>query len=160
MSISAFPLSQCGANHILRPVCSLQSAPPSSSTSSPSLSQFLVNCPNPIHCSRRRLVPQRKSSQPQTSANFLMSLLVPFIAMLEKRWSDRYLRHIDGSMIEHCGDRQRKSDGLTIPLICQESHRRAPDPPTLTCGLSKYVVSQHLDRTIVIPFCVRIVVLV
>jgi len=41
-----------------------------------------------------------------------MSLLAAFVAMLGKQWLNRYLRHTSGSMIERCGDRQRKFDGL------------------------------------------------
>ena len=41
-----------------------------------------------------------------------MSLLAAFVAMLGKQWLNRYLRHAGGSVIERCGDRQRKSDGL------------------------------------------------
>lgn len=52
------------------------------------------------------LLPQCESLQPQISANLLMSLLAPFITMLEKQWLDRYLHHIGRSMIEHCGEHQ------------------------------------------------------
>ena len=45
-------------------------------------------------------------------ASLLISLLAAFIAMLGKQWLNRYLRHSGGSMIERCGDRQRKCDGL------------------------------------------------
>jgi len=45
-------------------------------------------------------------------ASLLMSLLAAFVAMLGKQWLNRYLRHTGGSMIERCGDRQRKFDGL------------------------------------------------
>ena len=41
-----------------------------------------------------------------------MSLLAAFVAMLGKQWLNRYLRHCGGSMIDRCGDRQRKFDGL------------------------------------------------
>ena len=41
-----------------------------------------------------------------------MSLLAAFVAMLGKQWLSRYLRHRGGSMVERCGDRQRKCDGL------------------------------------------------
>ena len=41
-----------------------------------------------------------------------MSLLAAFVAMLGKQWLNRYLRNSGGSMIERCGDRQRKCDGL------------------------------------------------
>ena len=45
-------------------------------------------------------------------ASLLISLLAAFIAMLGKQWLNRYLRHLGGSVIERCGDRQRKCDGL------------------------------------------------
>ena len=45
-------------------------------------------------------------------ASLLISLLAAFVAMLGKQWLDRYLRNSGGSVIERCGDRQRKCDGL------------------------------------------------
>ena len=45
-------------------------------------------------------------------ASLFISLLAAFIAMLGRQWLNRYLRHSGGSMIERCGDRQRKWDGL------------------------------------------------
>ena len=45
-------------------------------------------------------------------ASLLISLLAAFVAMLGKQWLNRYLRNAGGSMIERCGDRQRKCDGL------------------------------------------------
>ena len=45
-------------------------------------------------------------------ASLLISLLAAFIAMLGKQWLNRYLRNSGGSMIDRCGDRQRKFDGL------------------------------------------------
>ena len=42
---SCVPLSPCSADYIFRLVCSLLSAPPSSSTSSPTSSQILMNDP-------------------------------------------------------------------------------------------------------------------
>ena len=44
--------------------------------------------------------------------SLLISLLAAFLAMLGKQWLNRYLRNSGGSMIERCGDRQRKCDGL------------------------------------------------
>ena len=41
-----------------------------------------------------------------------MSLFVAFFAMLAKGWVGRYLENSGGLMIERCGDRQRKFDGL------------------------------------------------
>ena len=45
-------------------------------------------------------------------ASLMMSLLAAFVAMLGKQWLNRYLRNSGGSVIERCGDRQRKCDGL------------------------------------------------
>jgi hypothetical protein len=74
-----------------------------------------------------------------------MSLLAAFVAMLGKQWLNRYLRHAGGSMIERCGDRQRKFDGLekwpfrfcmeSLPIMLQIALL------LLTCGLSRYVWS-------------------
>jgi len=41
-----------------------------------------------------------------------MSLLAVFVTMLGKQWLNRYLRRTGESMIERCGHRQRKFDGL------------------------------------------------
>jgi len=79
------PLVAICADHNFRPVCSPQSAPPSSSTSSPSSSQTLVNGQKPTSersssasidqfprtrippLLRRGVVHPKRSSQPQTS---------------------------------------------------------------------------------------------
>jgi len=45
-------------------------------------------------------------------ASLMISLLAAFIAMLGKHWLNRYLRNSGGSMIERCGDRQRKFNEL------------------------------------------------
>ena len=45
-------------------------------------------------------------------ASLLISLLAAFVAMLGKKWLDRYLRNSGGSTIGRCGDRQRKGNGL------------------------------------------------
>ena len=45
-------------------------------------------------------------------ASLLISLLAAFVAMLGKQWLNWYLRNSGGSMIERCGDRQRKCDGI------------------------------------------------
>jgi len=45
-------------------------------------------------------------------ASLIISLLAAFFAMLGKQWLNRYLRNSGGSMIERCGDRQRKFNGL------------------------------------------------
>ena len=68
-------------------------------------------------------------------ASLLVSLLAAFVAMLGKQWLNRYLRNSGGSMIERCGDRQRKRDGLekwplhyfveSLPLMLQVEIGRA-----------------------------------
>lgn len=45
-------------------------------------------------------------------ASLIISLLAALVAMLGKQWLNRYLRHAGGSMVERCGDRQLKCDGL------------------------------------------------
>jgi hypothetical protein len=88
-----------------------------------------------------------------------MSLLAAFVAMLGKQWLNRYLRHTGGSMIERCGDRQRKFDGLekwpfrfcmeSLPIILQIALL------LLTCGLSRYVWSVNTSvGRVVISFTV------
>ena len=72
-----------------------------------------------------------------------MSLLAAFVAMLGKQWVKRYLRHTGGSVVERCGDRQRKYDGLErwpfrtiidgLPIMLQIALL------FLACGLSRYV---------------------
>jgi len=74
-----------------------------------------------------------------------MSLSAAFVAMLGKQWLNRYLRHTGGSMVERCGDRQRKFDGLkkwpfrlfveSLPIMLQIALL------LLTCGLSQYMWS-------------------
>jgi len=78
-------------------------------------------------------------------ASLLISLLAAFVAMLGKQWLNRYLRHAGGSMIERCGDRQRKCDGLekwpfhlfieSLPIMLQLSLL------LLACGLCRYTWS-------------------
>ena len=80
-------------------------------------------------------------------ASLLISLLAAFIAMLSKQWLNRYLRHAGGSVIERCGDRQRKCDGLekwpfhlfveSLPIMLQVSLL------LLTCGLCRNVWSTN-----------------
>ena len=84
-----------------------------------------------------------------------MLLLAAFVAMLGKQWLNRYLRHTGGSMIERCGDRQRKFDGLkkwpfrlfieSLPIILQIALL------LLTCGLSRYMwsVSTSVARVVI-----------
>jgi hypothetical protein len=92
-------------------------------------------------------------------ASLLMSLLAAFVAMLGKQWLTRYLRHSGGSMIERCGDRQRKFDGLekwpfrlcmeSLPIMLQIALL------LLTCGLSRYVWSVNTTvGRVVISFTV------
>ena len=74
-----------------------------------------------------------------------MSLLAAFVAMLGKQWLNRYLRHTGGSMVERCGDRQRKFDGLekwpfrlfieSLPIMLQIALL------LLASGLSRYMWS-------------------
>ena len=45
-------------------------------------------------------------------ASLLISLFTAFFAMLAKQWSNRHLLHLGCSLVERCGDRQRKCDGL------------------------------------------------
>ena len=78
-------------------------------------------------------------------ASLLISLLAAFIAMLGKQWLNRYLRHSGGSMIERCGDRQRKCDGLKkwpfhffvegLPVMLQVALL------LLACALCKHMAS-------------------
>ena len=78
-------------------------------------------------------------------ASLLISLLASFIAMLGKQWLNRYLRNYGGSMIERCGDRQRKCDGLekwplhlfveSLPVMLQIALL------LLACGLSRHMWS-------------------
>jgi len=92
-------------------------------------------------------------------ASLLMSLLAAFVAMLGKQWLNRYLRHTGGSMIERCGDRQRKFDGLekwpfrlfveSLPIMLQIALL------LLTCGLSRYMWSVNTSvASVVISFTV------
>ena len=74
-------------------------------------------------------------------ASLLISLLAAFVAMLGKQWLNRYLRNSGGSVIERCGDRQRKCDGLekwplhffveSLPVMLQVSLL------LLACGLCR-----------------------
>ena len=77
--------------------------------------------------------------------SLMISLLAAFVAMLGKQWLNRYLRNSGGSMIERCGDRQRKCDGLekwplyffveSLPVMLQVSLL------LLACGLCRYMWS-------------------
>ena len=87
-------------------------------------------------------------------ASLLISLLAAFVAMLGKQWLNRYLRHAGGSMIERCGDRQRKYEGLerwpfhlfveSLPLMLQASLL------LLACGLCQYMWSINVSVAIII----------
>ena len=78
-------------------------------------------------------------------ASLLISLLAAFVAMLGKQWLNRYLRHVGGSMVERCGDRQRKWDGLqewpfhlfveSLPVMLQVTLL------LLACGLCRWMAS-------------------
>jgi len=78
-------------------------------------------------------------------ASLMISLLAAFVAMLGKQWLNRYLRNSGGSMIERCGDRQRKCDGLEkwplhffvegLPVMLQVALL------LLACGLCRHMWS-------------------
>jgi hypothetical protein len=78
-------------------------------------------------------------------SSLLISLLAAFVAMLGKQWLNRYLRRVGGSMIERCGDRQRKCNGLQkwpfhffvegLPVMLQVALL------LLACGLCRYMAS-------------------
>ena len=84
-------------------------------------------------------------------ASLLISLLAAFIAMLGKQWLNRYLRNSGRSMIERCGDRQRKCDGLekwplhffieSLPVMLQVALF------LLACGLCRYMWSVNAAVT-------------
>jgi len=85
----------------------------------------------------------------------MISLLAAFVAMLGKQWLNRYLRNSGGSVIERCGDRQRKCDGLekwpfhsfveSLPLMLQAALL------LLACGLCRHMWSINVlvARTLV-----------
>ena len=77
--------------------------------------------------------------------------------MLGKQWLNRYLRHTGGSIIERCGDRQRKFNGLEkwpfrlfiegLPIMLQLALF------LLACGLSHYMWSVNTSvARVVISF--------
>ena len=76
-------------------------------------------------------------------ASLMISLLAAFVAMLGKQWLNRYLRNSGGSMIERCGDRQRKFNRLekwplhffveSLPVILQVALL------LLACGLCRHM---------------------
>ena len=70
-------------------------------------------------------------------------MLAAFVAMLGKQWLNRYLKNSGGSMIERCGDRQRKCNGLekwplhffveSLPVMLQVALL------LLACGLCRHM---------------------
>ena len=78
-------------------------------------------------------------------ASLLVSLLAAFVAVLGKQWLNRYLRNSGGSIIERCGDRQRRCDGLeewplhffieSLPVMLQVALL------LLACGLCRHMWS-------------------
>jgi len=78
-------------------------------------------------------------------ASLMISVLAAFVAMLGKQWLNRYLRNSGGSMIERCGDRQRKFNGLkrwplhffveSLPVMLQAALL------LLACGLCRHMWS-------------------
>jgi len=88
-------------------------------------------------------------------ASLMISLLAAFVAMLGKQWLNRYLRNSGGSVIERCGDRQRKCDGLekwpfhsfveSLPLMLQVALL------LLACGLCRHMwsINALVARTLI-----------
>ena len=78
-------------------------------------------------------------------ASLMISVLAAFAAMLGKQWLNRYLRNSGGSMIERCGDRQHKFNGLkrwplhffveSLPVMLQAALL------LLACGLCRHMWS-------------------
>jgi len=74
--------------------------------------------------------------------------------MLGKQWLNRYLRNTGGSMIERCGDRQRKRDGLqkwpfhlfieSLPLMLQAALL------LLVCGLCRHMATINATVAIIL----------
>ena len=116
------PCHHAALTAFLRLVCSPPSAPHSSSPSSQNLSQTPASGRKPISeqfssastgpSLQTKILPLPQRGTVPLYVSLLMSLLAAFIAMLGKQWLNRYLRHTGGSVIERCGDRQRKFDGL------------------------------------------------
>ena len=85
----------------------------------------------------------------------LATSLAAFVAMLGKQWVNRYTRNKGESIVERCGDRQRKFNGLrrwhfhilmeSLPVALQLALL------LLGCGLSQYtwVVNQTVASTII-----------
>jgi len=76
-------------------------------------------------------------------ASLATSLFAAFVAMLGKQWVNRYTRNKGGSIVERCGDRQRKLNGIhrwhflvlveSLPVALQLALL------LLGCGLSRYM---------------------
>ena len=87
-------------------------------------------------------------------ASLLISLLAAFVAMLGNQWLNRYLRNTGGSVMERCGDRQRKWEGLekwplhlfveSLPVMLQVSLL------LLACGLCGHMRSVNAPVTYVL----------
>jgi len=85
----------------------------------------------------------------------MISLLAAFVAMLGKQWLSRYLRNSGGSMIERCGDRQRKCDGLkkwplhffieSLPVMLQVALL------LLACGLCRHMWTVYRPMFPLVP---------
>ena len=87
--------------------------------------------------------------------SLLISLLAAFVTMLGKQWLNRYLRNSGGSMIERCGDRQSKCDGLekwplhffveSLPMMLQVALL------LLACGLCRHMwsINASVARTLI-----------
>jgi len=92
-------------------------------------------------------------------ASLLVSLLAAFVGMLGKQWVNRYLRHTGGSMVERCGDRQRKFDGLEkwpFRLFIKFLHH-APDRPSYLRPVTIRVVGQYVHRHVISSIVLGIV---
>lgn len=88
-------------------------------------------------------------------ASLATSLFAAFVAMLGKQWVNRYTRNKGGSIVERCGDRQRKLNGLhrwhfhvlmeSLPVALQLALL------LLGCGLSQYMwaVNRTVASTII-----------
>ena len=88
-------------------------------------------------------------------ASLLVSMLAAFVAMLGKQWLNRYSLNSGASMIERCGDRQRKLDGLKkwplhffvecLPMMLQTALL------FLACGLCRYMwsINAAVARTLI-----------
>jgi len=75
-----------------------------------------------------------RARSPPSRAGLLVSLLVAFIAMLDKQWLNRYLRNSGGLMIECYGVRRRAetfrlspllSDYIPLPFNCYDINIRS-----------------------------------